>query len=111
MSNITFEYAINFEENESRFDAVKASLGESVLFFSQNTPLQFFCCDLMCELMDLHTAILKGERGDYVYNSALSKIEEFKAVKAEYLKSDVVEKMQSLSKEITRKKIGENGRK
>lgn len=109
MANINYEYALNFEDNERKYQEIKETISEAVLFFTQNTLLQFLKMDLMCEMIDIQVAIDNGERGDFLYNSALSKVEEFKEVKKTYEDTNLKGSMEKLSHKIS-EKIRKNGK-
>lgn len=103
MKDITFEYASNLEENDQKWNEAIERVRESVMYFTKNTFLQFAASELQMEIMDLHIAILKGERGDYLYDKYKQLIEAFEKVKEDYENSNAKSSLQSLSKQITTK--------
>ncbi|MFV0311489.1 MAG: hypothetical protein ACK5KN_07560 [Dysgonomonas sp.] len=109
MADIQFEYASNFQQNEVKYQLVAERLNDGVMYFTQNTLLQFFCSDLMCEMIDISIAIKSGESGDYLYRKAIELCAGADAVKEQYETSGVGDKLSEMARKITQRiKSNEN---
>ena len=101
MKDIQFEYAINFNKNEQKFNLVRERLNECVMYFTKNTPFQLLMTDFMMDIIDISCAIEKGERGDYIYNKAIELCGQADLLKKEYEKSGVGERLSGIARVIT----------
>lgn len=101
MKDINFEYAVNFNENEARYQLIQERLNTCTLYFTQNTLLQFFCIDLMCEVIDVSIALSDGERGNYIYQKAIELCAATDLVKEKYEAEGMSEKLSALALNIT----------
>ena len=101
MANINFEYAINLEENERKWEERRAKLNDIIMFFCKNTLLQFLAMDINFRAMDLSSFIDKGERGEFLASEIDSFLSDFEQTKKAYEQSGMADEMAQLAEKIT----------
>lgn len=74
-STISWEYAVNFEAKEARWNELLANCQSVLRVFSKNTLLQFKFMHQYLDLLEMHSAILDGDRSEFLYNKTKEMID------------------------------------
>lgn len=93
MKQITWELAVKTNNIDEQRQILTDRCNEAVMYFASNTALQLSHSQLMCDLMDVHHALIKGDLSEYLFNQAnafLNQLDEIRpqadALKNHYIK-------------------------
>lgn len=102
MTDINYEYAVNLEQNEVKWQERKEQLYEVMRFFTANTLLQFIAMDINFRAYDLIEYLNKGDRGEFLAKEIDSFISDFDNTKKAYEQSGVSDAFRELASKISK---------
>lgn len=105
MTDINYEYAVNLQQNEGKWQERKEQLHEIMRYFTKNTILQFIAMDVNFRSMELREYIDKGDRGEFLASEIDRFISDFEITKTAYEKSGISASFAELARKITDQSI------
>lgn len=105
MNQISYEYAVNFEQNEKKWEERREKIRDVILYFTKNTLLQFIAMEILFRAYDFDGFIDKGDRGQFLASEIDKFLSDFDQTKAAYEKSGVTDQITSLARRITNQTI------
>jgi len=103
MKSINYEYAVNLQQNEAKWQEREEQLHEIMRYFTKNTILQFIAMEVNFRAMELCEYINKGDRGEFFASEIDRFTSDFETTKTAYEKSGISEQFAELAKKISEK--------
>ena len=105
MNTVNYEYAINLQTNEVKWQERQEKLSQVFMYFTKNTILQFIAMDVQFRAYDLSEFIEKGDRGEFLASEIDSFLADFEITKKDYEESGVSAAFAQLAQKITNQSL------